>query len=79
MQARPISLSDDQLQTIMECAAPLQPRDRSAFLEAVAAQLRGKELGDGLVGRVCREVAATYYRAPTIMQRPPNLSRRLTG
>jgi len=30
------------------------PTDRSAFLADVAAALSGHEIGDGLVGRVCR-------------------------
>ena len=30
------------------------PTDRSAFLADVAAALNGHEIGDGLVGRVCR-------------------------
>jgi hypothetical protein len=49
---------------IFRCPAPLNPADRSAFLFDVAPELAGKELGDGLVLRTCREVQRKYWRAP---------------
>jgi hypothetical protein len=53
----PIALSDTQLRELMQ-AAQLVPLDlRDAFLERVAARLRGQDLGDGLVHRVAYEVA----------------------
>ena len=52
-----IALSDTQLRQIID-AANLVPRDlRPAFLEQVAAELRGKDLGDGLVHRVAHAIA----------------------
>jgi hypothetical protein len=48
-----ISLSDDELQIIMDCARPLQPHQRSEFLRDVASELaRYPEIGVGVVGRV---------------------------
>ena len=56
-------------QAYAQDAAPLLPRDRSLFLEDVAAALRGfDEIGDGVVARVAREVQRKYLR-------PPDLSR----
>jgi hypothetical protein len=55
---RPLALSDDQMTAIMRCAEPLAPSARASFLVDVADALQGRELGDGLVGRVCAEVAA---------------------
>jgi hypothetical protein len=64
-----LSLSDNQLSIITAAAHPLQPRDRSEFLEAVAARLAGVgELGDGTVSRVCRETQRSFFD-------PPNLAR----
>jgi hypothetical protein len=37
-----------------------------AFFEDVATALAGRELGDGLVGRICREVQARYLRPPDL-------------
>jgi hypothetical protein len=45
--AQAIALSDDQLDAVMRAAAPLAPADRGRFLEAVAARLRGRVIGDG--------------------------------
>ena len=54
----PIALSDSQLCELMQ-AAQLVPLDlRNVFLERVAARLRGKDLGDGLVRGVAIRVGA---------------------
>jgi hypothetical protein len=50
----PLSLSDAQMDA-MRAAGPLQPDQRDVFLERVAARLRGREIGDGVIGRVCAE------------------------
>jgi hypothetical protein len=55
-QPAPLRFSDTQLDQIMRCAAPLHPRVRIAFIEAVAHALRGKVVGDGSVYLACREV-----------------------
>jgi hypothetical protein len=53
----PIRLTDSQLCEVQH-AALMVPYDlRPAFLEWVAAELRAKDLGDGLVHRVPYEVA----------------------
>jgi hypothetical protein len=59
----PIRLTDSQLRELM-LAARMVPFDlRQAFLELVAAELRGREiLGDGTVHRVACEVARTIAR-----------------
>ena len=66
MSRRPLALTDDQMTTVMRCAEPLSPSDRAIFLVDVAAALQGRELGDGVVGRVCAEVQARYLRAPDL-------------
>jgi hypothetical protein len=43
------SLSDDELAIVMDAAAPIQPRDRDAFLRDVASELsKYPELGQAL-------------------------------
>jgi hypothetical protein len=52
-----VRLTDAQLAEILQ-AARLVPIDlRQAFLEQLAMELRGRELGDGLVHRVAHDVA----------------------
>jgi hypothetical protein len=60
----PIQLTDAQLATVTRAAAPLARPDRGPFLEAVAAALQGRELGDGLVSRVCAEQQRRWLTPP---------------
>ena len=53
----PIALTDVKLREI-RAAAQMVPYDlRSVFLEQVVTELRGKDLGDGLVHRTAYAVA----------------------
>ena len=60
----PVRLTDEQLAVIMAAAEPLAPADRGPFLEAVAASLRGREIGDGLIHRVIAEVQHRFFDPP---------------
>ncbi|MDN3279105.1 hypothetical protein QWJ07_32910 [Frankia sp. RB7] len=63
----PISLSDDELATVMSAAKPLAPHQRGAFLADVAAELaRHPEIGPGLIGRVVRELQRRHLTAPSL-------------
>ena len=59
-----LSFTDEQLSALMRAATPLQPDDRASFLEAVAAKLDGKVLGDGLVFRAIRETQGRFLNPP---------------
>jgi hypothetical protein len=49
----PLRLTDEQLGIVMRAAEPLASADRGSFLEAVAGELQGQEIGDGIVARIC--------------------------
>jgi hypothetical protein len=77
--SRPLALSDDQLTQIMHAAAPLATRDRAAFLLDVAAALQSCDvIGDGLVGRVCRDLQRKYLHAPDMQAEPRHDRRRVS-
>jgi hypothetical protein len=58
----PIALTDRQLREVMD-AANLVPWDlRDVYLQQVADQLRGRDLGDGTVYRVSHETARVIVR-----------------
>ena len=59
----PVHLSDSELDAVMAAAQPLEPSRRDAFLQQVAAQLQGRQIGPGLVHRVCAEVQRWAPRA----------------
>jgi hypothetical protein len=64
--ARPISLSDAQLDAVMTAAEPLQPSERGKFLEALADALRQQgELGDGALARTVRHVIRRSFVRPS--------------
>jgi hypothetical protein len=71
----PLALSDDQLTTILRTAQPIAPDLRPAYLEAIAEALRGRELGDGLVGRTCAELQKKFFDPPIIEKVPPRWAR----
>ena len=61
----PLCLSDAQLTTIMQLARPLQPAQRTVFLEMIAAKLNGqRELGDGALYQICRELQRQVLGTP---------------
>jgi hypothetical protein len=64
----PIRLSDSELDAVMAAARPLPVDRRDAFLQAVAAELRGREIGPGVVYRVAAQVQREFFD-------PPDLSR----
>jgi hypothetical protein len=52
MQTQPISLTDSQLAAVMVAASVIAPARRSAFLQALAEELRGQAaVGDGSLHR----------------------------
>jgi len=62
----PIALSDSELDTVMRAAGVLNVADRDNFLRDVATGLAGRELGDGIVARVCAEAQKRFWRAPEL-------------
>jgi hypothetical protein len=57
----PLSLSDAEYDAIMQAAAPIHPRQRDAFLKALAAELeRQPVVGPGIVHRCARDLQKTF-------------------
>jgi hypothetical protein len=60
-----VKLSDSELDAVMAAARPISVDRRDAFLQAVAASLgAGRELGPGVVHRVCAEVQRQHFDPP---------------
>jgi hypothetical protein len=62
----PIRLSDVELDAVMAAARPLPVERRDAFLQAVAAELRGREVGPGIVHRICAETQRAFFDPPDL-------------
>jgi hypothetical protein len=68
---RALALSDSQLEQIFRCAAPLQPHQRTAFLEHLGAKLQGKrEVGDGELWRLIGEAQRQFFDPPSFGSGP---------
>ena len=64
---QPIALTDSQITTVMQLSRPLSPEQRSAFPEMLAGKLNGqRDLGDGEVYRLCRELQRAHFDPPTL-------------
>jgi hypothetical protein len=64
----PIKLTDSELDAVMRAAEPLEPHQRDAFLQAVAAELShlGDQIGPGSVHRVVRQLQRQYFDPPAL-------------
>jgi hypothetical protein len=50
---------------------PLPVERRDAFLQAVAAELDGRQLGPGLVHRICADVQRAFFEPPALAAGAP--------
>jgi len=58
-----LRLSDDQLAIVQRLALPLQPLQRTVYLERVAELLSAEiEIGDGSVSRAARQAQVELLR-----------------
>ena len=60
-------LSPDQADAVLRAARPLPPADHAAFLEDVSSALAElRDLGDGIVHRVVRDIQRKYWGSPNL-------------
>jgi hypothetical protein len=71
----PIPLSGPQFLAIANAAAALNPVDRDPFIVAVAAALEGQPVGDGIIGRVIRDVQCRFSHPEPDRGETPRWSR----
>jgi hypothetical protein len=65
--SQPISLTDSELQQVMDACRPLAPSARDQFLRRVAAAIVAlPERGDGSVARAIRSVWRDHFDAPDL-------------
>jgi len=72
----PIRLSDSELDAVMAAARPIAVDRRDAFLQQVAAELQGRQIGPGLVHRVCAEAQRQYFDPPDLLGNQDSKYRR---
>jgi hypothetical protein len=60
----PLALTDEEMDAVMQAAAPIEPAHRDAFLRDIAAELAkcpAEELGPGSVFRIVRDVQRRHF------------------
>jgi len=62
----PLALTDDELDVVRRFAQPLPRADRDSYLRRVAALLVGREIGPGILHRVCEQAQLELRRPPTL-------------
>jgi hypothetical protein len=72
----PIRLSDSEIDAVMRAAQPLEPSRRDAFLQQVAAALQGRQIGPGLVHRICAEAQRAHFDPPDLSGNQDSKYRR---
>ena len=57
----PLRLSDDEYNAVMQAAAPIHPRQRAAFLKALAVEVEPHAvIGPGVVHRCVAQLQKTF-------------------
>jgi len=62
-----ITLDNDEMSAVLSAAAPLPPKVRGEFLQAVAAEIeQQQQRGPGAVYRACRDLQRKYFDPPDL-------------
>jgi hypothetical protein len=56
-----LHFSDEEMTLLLSLAQPIEPAQRSAFLDAVAAEIGEQPSGPGLVHQLGRRVQRRYF------------------
>jgi hypothetical protein len=76
-RASSIPISEHQFLSIAAAASWLCPSDRDHFWAAVAAELAGREIGEGAIARAIRRAFRIFYKPIEVPDEPHQL-RKLT-
>jgi hypothetical protein len=75
--ATPIPIPEHQFLLIAVAASWLRPSDRDQFWAAIAAELAGREIGEGVIARAIRRAFRIFYKPIEVPDEPQQL-RKLT-
>jgi hypothetical protein len=62
----PLSFSAEEMTLLLELSRPIEPAQRSAFLDAVAAAIEGQASGPGLVHQTVRRIQRDFWTPPQL-------------
>jgi hypothetical protein len=67
----PLSFSAEELDLLLELSRPIEPAQRSAFLDAVAAAIGEQASGPGLVHVTARRIQRDFWTPPQLANTMP--------
>jgi hypothetical protein len=62
----PLHFSDEEMTLLLELSRPIEPAQRSAFLDAAAAAIGDQASGPALVHQVGRRVQRQFWTPPEL-------------
>jgi hypothetical protein len=62
----PLHFSDEEMTLLLELSRPIEPAQRSAFLDAVAAAIGEQASGPGLVPQTARRIQRDFWTPPQL-------------
>jgi hypothetical protein len=63
--------SDEEMTLLLELSRPIDPAQRSAFLNAVAVAIEGQPRGVGIVHQTARRVQRQFWDPPQLPNASP--------
>ena len=67
----PLAFTSEEMDLLLSLAAPIEPAQRSAFLDAVAAAIGEQASGPGLVHQTARRVQRQFWTPPQLANATP--------
>jgi hypothetical protein len=77
----PLSFSPEEMDLLLELSRPIEPAQRSAFLDAVAAAIGEQASGPGIIHQIARRIQRQFWTPPEMSSQRdgarPSRPRRL--
>jgi hypothetical protein len=67
----PLHFSDEEMTLLLELSQPIEPAQRSAFLDAVAAAIEGQASGPGIIHQTSRRIQREFWTPPQLANTMP--------
>jgi hypothetical protein len=64
--AHAVAFSEEEMTLLLELSRPIEPAQRSAFLDAVAAAIEGQARGPGLIHQTARRLQRDFWTPPVL-------------
>jgi hypothetical protein len=62
----PLSFSPEEMDLLLALARPIEPAQRSAFLDAVAAAIGEQARGPGIIHQTARRIQRDFWTPPQL-------------